>query len=205
MVAGLLGCKHTGGQLLGNPGVIPGDLADTSPADQISPAVPHIGDQPLLAMQHGGDEGRAHPRLPLVQKRLFPDNGISFLDGTRQAASQVPVGIAVVGLEQRGDGLLAGHLAGRVPAHAISHGEEPPLALEQSLIHPHGVRCAQGILVQLSRLTGVSSCARDHLRLFCHLLYLSVPVPRPRKHQHLTRSFTVSATSDLVVGSSHRV
>ena len=50
------------------------------------------------------------------------------------ASASSPAGLVVVEVCQRGDHQLGGHLAGRVPAHAVGQGEQPRARVDGVLI-----------------------------------------------------------------------
>ena len=123
-----------GGLLLGDPalvdqalhpGVVLGDLGEHAVAQQVGAGVADVDEaEPLAGPQQGGQRG-AHA----LQLRVLLDHHaqlvVGALHGGAERGEDVGAGHVVVELDEGGDHLGGGDLAGGLAAHAVGDGEQP--------------------------------------------------------------------------------
>lgn len=124
VLASLFLGDHTGLQLVRHPGVVPSDLVNPVLMDVIGATIPYVGYEEPVALQDGGHQSSTHALLGGIGAGHGVDFGVGNLVGPPQALRNIGGGISVVLPEKRGDSLLAGHLAGCVPAYPVGHGVE---------------------------------------------------------------------------------
>ena len=119
--------------------MILGELLEGAAAPAIEPAITHVADDQGVIEEQRRDHGGAHPMAVGIPLRLFVDLQVRELDCRDQAVDVIAVAaihlerprqlLFILGrLEEPGDGLdgqLAGHLAGRMPSHAVGHDGQP--------------------------------------------------------------------------------
>ncbi len=115
-----------------------GQARELPVAEEVGPAVPHVGQRNDLFVQEAGDDGRAHSLEPRLRRDRRHDPLVGLLDRDGEAVaveSELVVVLEGPGrflflpgrrdeLADRFDRDLGGDLAGRVPAHSVGHDEE---------------------------------------------------------------------------------
>ena len=106
-------------------GLVLGDQAETTIAEQVAPAVTDLSDEEHFVDEAGHRRGGAHAAARAVLLRSEENARARLLDGVHEAPRK---GVAVFrgliaseGLEQRIDRHVACHLARRGAAHAVAH------------------------------------------------------------------------------------
>src|SRR5262245_34816052 len=140
--------QHAALELLVDPGMVAGELAEGGVAEQVDPAVPHVGQVGGVAVhQDRGHRGGHALVLALLLHRL-DDLAVRVADRGLQAVAVV--GDALVEAERPGDllvaagqayelvdrldGDLGGDLAGRVPAHPVGDHEQVLVGVDEEAV-----------------------------------------------------------------------
>jgi hypothetical protein len=151
MPTGLLWGDDASPHLIGHPGMILGELAETAGLVEIGPTVAHIGYGKLTGgrTDDGGHAGGAHPFLGRIAAGQAVDGLIGGSQGPAQAVSRLWGLIAVIFPEERLNGQSAGYLSGGVASHAIADGIEATFLSNQTGDNPHTLWRAVSVFIQL--------------------------------------------------------
>ena len=93
-------------------------------ADAVGPAVADVGDPGTLFAEDQGGGGRAQAAELGVGRADGVDAGVRLLEGVPEGGRRAVVDVLDVGERDFLDGLGAGLLADRVPAHPVGHDEQ---------------------------------------------------------------------------------
>jgi len=115
-------------------GVVVGDLRQHPAAQQVGPRVADVQHPQARPGEQERGQGGSHA----VQRRVAGDHVAQVVVGGQCAAAQDVEQVrgrgVLVQRRERGDRDGAGHLAGRVPAHPVGHGEHPRTGVDRVLV-----------------------------------------------------------------------
>ena len=116
--------------------VVVRDLRQLLATQHVRARVPDMHETDLAADEAQRRERGAHAVEFAVGRDGLGNALVGVLDRSPQLGQQVTYGTVLVEALQRGDGDLAGHLAGGVPAHAVGDGEQPGSGVHRVLVVP---------------------------------------------------------------------
>jgi hypothetical protein len=131
VVGRLLIGQDAGSALFLDQRMVRGQLVSPPFADQVGPAVAHVGYEHLAAAHYSGGDRGAHAILVRAADALVVDAPVGLLDGDPEAGTDVTVAVTVVGFLGHLRGDAAGDLASLVPTDAVGDDIEEPFGSDQ--------------------------------------------------------------------------
>ncbi|CAM3805435.1 hypothetical protein MYFR107205_27470 [Mycolicibacterium frederiksbergense] len=115
-------------------GVVLGDLGQFTVAHEVAAGVADVHQpEPATGEQDGGQRG-AHALELGVGLHVGGDGRVALVYRHIELVEQVPAGLVVIEMGERGDHQLGGHLTGGVPAHAVGQSQQPGTGVHRVLV-----------------------------------------------------------------------